>query len=169
MRTYSPKRTGLDSATVQSPPKTDTRTWGWPQPARHMLAALSILTALGLGSASLLTTRPDEARAPAPQLEVDLNTAPAQVLSTLPQVGPALVDRILASRHQQPLASLADARARIAGLGSATVAHIAPHVSTDPTPILASNHSTKPPKSRRTTASRTRRLETALATRQNQQ
>lgn len=165
MQTYSPKRPVTGSARAAPSHKAAPRAWGWPEPARHLLAALSIVTAIGLGTASLTTLGPGESHAPPPRLELDLNTAPAHVLGTLPHVGPALVNRIVTIRRQRPLTSLADARARVPGLGPATIAQITPHLTADPRQTLATNTTTRDPKKPRATTNRKRRLETALATR----
>ncbi len=167
MHAYSPKRPGTGTTRKADSRTAAPRAWGWPEPARHLLAALSIVTAIGLGTASLTTLGPGESLAPPPRLELDLNTAPAHVLGSLPQVGPALVDRIVAIRRHRPLTSLADARARVPGLGRATVAQIAPHLAANLPRTLAGDTTTNPPKTRRPTTNRKRRLETALATSNN--
>jgi hypothetical protein len=64
----------------------------------------------------------------APDLVLDLNTAPARVLETLPHVGQTLVRQVVAARELRPLTSLDDAGSRIRGLGPVTLAQIAPYV-----------------------------------------
>ncbi len=169
---YSPPSRGLDRAQAGSP-GARACVWGWSEPARQVLAISAFMTAFLLGAAWLaIMPTAESTPAAAPRLEVDLNTAPAHVLSTLPHVGTALVDRVVAIRRQRPLASLADARARVPGIGPATIAQLAPHLKIDPTqaqtaPTLASTTAAKPPRTRRARTGRGPRLETALATSQD--
>jgi hypothetical protein len=64
----------------------------------------------------------------APELLLDPNTAPPQVLGALPSVGPALVRQLIAARKNRPLDSLDDAARRVRGLGPAGLARIAPYL-----------------------------------------
>jgi len=52
---------------------------------------------------------------------VPLNEAGAKLLQTLPNVGPALADAILAAREQKLFTGLADLSARVDGIGETTV------------------------------------------------
>jgi len=63
-----------------------------------------------------------------PSLVLDLNEAPAGVLSALPGVGRGLARRIVAERRARPFASPADLRRRTPGVGPATLARLAPHL-----------------------------------------
>ena len=62
-----------------------------------------------------------------PGLRLDPNTVPPEVLTALPHVGSALVDRWVKAREERPFRSLEDAQARVAGSGAATLAQIAPY------------------------------------------
>ena len=52
---------------------------------------------------------------------------PPEVLTALPHVGASLVDRWVKAREERPFRSLEDARARVRGLGVATLGQIAPY------------------------------------------
>jgi competence protein ComEA len=71
----------------------------------------------------------------APNLVLDPNSAPPQVLEALPALGPTLVRRWVAARAERPIASLADARRRVRGLGPAGLAQIAPYLKFEPRPV----------------------------------
>jgi hypothetical protein len=60
-------------------------------------------------------------------LRLDPNTVPPEVLTALPHVGASLVDRWVKAREERPFRSLDDARARVRGLGVATLGQIAPY------------------------------------------
>jgi len=66
---------------------------------------------------------PGKARA----LRLDPNTVPPGVLTALPHVGPSLVNRWVTAREERPFRSLEDVRARVRGLGVATLGQIAPY------------------------------------------
>lgn len=68
---------------------------------------------------------------PEPPPIVDLNAAPAQVLATLPGVGPSLAERIVGARDDGPFASVDDL-VRVRGIGPATVERLRPHVEVGP-------------------------------------
>jgi competence protein ComEA len=108
----------------------------WPVEARTLLAVLVVAMAIGLltvcrdaGSSSR------KAFAAAPNLVLDPNSAPPQVLEALPTLGPALVRRWVAARAQRPISSLADAGRRVRGLGPASRAQIAPYLRFEPPPV----------------------------------
>jgi hypothetical protein len=103
--------------------------WIWPVAARAVLAAAAIAAALGLAVASLSAPRSGGAGiVVAPDLVLDVNTAPPGVLETLPHFGRTLVRQLVAAREVRPLASLDDAGSRVRGLGPATLAQIAPYL-----------------------------------------
>lgn len=59
---------------------------------------------------------------------VDLNRADLQGLMSLPGIGPAIAERILVARREQPFASLEDL-IRVRGIGPRTVERLRPHAS----------------------------------------
>jgi len=60
-------------------------------------------------------------------LKVDPNTVPPHVLEALPQVGPAMVGRIVSERDIRTFNSIADLR-RVRGFGPATMARLSRHL-----------------------------------------
>ncbi len=56
-----------------------------------------------------------------PTLEVEVNSAPAGVLLTLPAMGPSVVGRIVLERERGPYRSLDDFDARVRGVGPVTI------------------------------------------------
>jgi hypothetical protein len=61
------------------------------------------------------------------ELRLDPNTVPPEVLTALPHVGASLVDRWVRAREERAFHSLEDARARVRGLGPATLSQIGPY------------------------------------------
>jgi competence protein ComEA len=112
-----------------------------PPEARTLLAFLVVVMAIGL-----LTVSPkagSSSRAPigvARNLVLDANTAPPQVLSALPTLGPTLVGRWAAARAERPISSLDDARRRVRGLGPASLARLAPYLRFKPEPVELPEH-----------------------------
>jgi hypothetical protein len=102
--------------------------WNWPAGARGLLAVGAIAAALSLAFASQSVPKSDSEIVKAPDLVLDLNTAPARVLETLPHVGQSLVRQVVAARELRPLSSLEDAGRRVRGLGPVTLAQIAPYL-----------------------------------------
>jgi Helix-hairpin-helix motif len=103
--------------------------WILPAGARGLLAAMTIAVALGLACAS--GSVPGSSSAvivAAPNLLIDLNTAPPPVLETLPHVGQTLVRQLVAARELRPLTSLEEAASRVRGLGPSTVAQLRPYL-----------------------------------------
>jgi len=117
----------------------------WPVEARTLLAVVVVTMAIGLltvcqdaGSASR------RAFAVTPNLVLDPNSAPPQVLEALPTLGPALVRRWVAARAERPISSLADARRRVRGLGPASLAQIAPYLRFEPRPVAPTDEVESP-------------------------
>jgi competence protein ComEA len=109
-------------------PSPDQPPWGWIRPTRALLAILALAGALGL---AVSDPKGRESATAAPELVVDLNTAPAEVLASLPGLGPTLVARIIAARRQAPFRSLEDLDRRVRGIGPATTAALRPHLYID--------------------------------------
>jgi competence protein ComEA len=78
-----------------------------------------------------------------PSLVVELNTAPPEVLSALPRLGPARANAILEARKQAPFRSFEDFDRRVRGIGPATVAAIKPYARIAP-PEDVTNRSEHP-------------------------
>jgi competence protein ComEA len=88
-------------------------------------------------SATSTSTQPTDASAPRPAVPADragkinLNTATAAQLRTLPGIGPSLADRIIAHRQQHGrFATLADLD-RVSGIGPKTLEALRPLVYVD--------------------------------------
>ena len=103
--------------------------WVWPGRSRGVLAALALLAASWLAlAAPPVHPSSGEAAAPLPLLVLDLNTAPGPALAALPEVGPGLVARLVAARNDRPFGSVSDVGRRVRGVGSRTLAQLAPHL-----------------------------------------
>jgi hypothetical protein len=89
-------------------------------------AVVAAALSLGFGSGAEEESR-GKAAAEMPSLRLDPNTVPPQVLTALPHVGSALVDRWVKAREERPFRSLEDARARVRGFGAATLEQVAPY------------------------------------------
>jgi len=108
----------------------------WPVEARTLLAVIAVTTAIGLMTACRdAGSSSRKVFAVAPNLVLDPNSAPPQVLEALPTLGPTLVRRWVAARGERPISSLADARKRVRGLGPASLAQIAPYLRFEPRPV----------------------------------
>ena len=99
--------------------------WGFDAHSRRLFAAgtavaASALLANGLGDGNTPS--------PGPELLVDVNEAPVEVLLALPRIGPVLAGRIVGERGARPFRSLADLDARVRGVGPATAATLRPHL-----------------------------------------
>ena len=125
--------------------------------ARFVLAAAVVAAALALGFGGRdEEAYPAVAGANVGQLRLDPNTVPPQVLNALPHIGSSLVDRWVKARAERPFRSLEDARARVRGLGAATLVQISPYFdrSEDQPPNAnpaVSQKKSRPPASARTT------------------
>ena len=97
-------------------------------PTERLFLALVVVTCAGVllrheaGSASVRSSAP-------PTLKVDANLAPAEVLSALPGLGPALASRMVEVRSQTPYQSLDDVDRRVKGIGPAKVKAIEPYLT----------------------------------------
>lgn len=81
---------------------------------------------VGVLAVDLMWARPSVERA-VQEARIDLNAADAAQLCLLPEVGPAVAQRIIDSREQQgPFVRVADLR-RVKGIGPATLAAVEPH------------------------------------------
>jgi len=101
----------------------------WPAGPRGVLAATVIAVALGLAVGSRgVDPPPGDGIVAVPKLRLDPNTAPAQVLGALPQVGPTLVHQLVLARQDRRLTSLEDLQGRVRGLGPATRDQLAPYL-----------------------------------------
>jgi DNA uptake protein ComE-like DNA-binding protein len=83
-----------------------------------MAAAAAGLAVLVLAAQPVETAGPLE---PVPDLKINLNTAPPQVLTILPSVGDAMVAKLLQARDEQAFESLGDVDRRVRGVGPRTV------------------------------------------------
>jgi len=97
---------------------------------RRVLAAVVFVAALGLGMASRsVAPPPAKENRRAPELRLDPNTAPPEVLAALPHVGPKLVREWVKARSEGRFISLEDAQSRVMGLGPATLGQVAPYLA----------------------------------------
>ncbi len=104
--------------------------WPWTLEVRRILACATLgggLALLGIGQDG----EPSD-HLPPPTLIVDLNAAPAELLSALPGIGPKLAARVVEARREGAFASLDDFDRRVKGIGPATMARLAPHLRIDP-------------------------------------
>jgi hypothetical protein len=88
-----------------------------------------VMAAVSLGVASR-SARPcsDDGNSNFPDLVLDPNIAPKQVLLALPHAGPSLVGHMVEERDKRPFMSVEDARRRVIGLGPSTLAKLAPYL-----------------------------------------
>ncbi len=106
--------------------------WNWPDGSRLLLASIAIVLAMGLMVGSRREDRRGEhrpvpaAKGPAPAL--DPSTATAESLAGLPRIGPTLARRIVEAQADGPFRSPEDLRARVRGIGPATLARIEPYL-----------------------------------------
>jgi len=107
--------------------------WPWPVSTRLLLAVLVLNAGVALRvTVHSLGCDARTASRLVPVLVIDPNTAPACVLEALPHVGPSLVQRLIEQREIRPFASTNDLRHRVRGLGPATMARLAPHLTVQP-------------------------------------
>jgi competence protein ComEA len=107
--------------------------WPWTIEVRRLLCLATLGAAPALLALGRNATPPIEGDSrPAPALVVDLNTAPAELFSALPGIGPTLAARIVEARRERPFASLDDLERRTKGIGPATMARLSPHLRIEP-------------------------------------
>ena len=104
---------------------------GWTDANRRLIAGLVLLPAVVLLFVS--RSSPPPARS-TPSLRLDPNTAPRQVILTLPRFGPSLTDSLIRAREDRAFRSLDDLDRRVRGVGPSTVALIRPLLRFDATP-----------------------------------
>jgi hypothetical protein len=96
--------------------------------SRFVVAAAVAVAALALGFFAEEARNPqDDSAGGIRELRLDPNTVPPEVLTALPHVGASLVGRWVTAREERAFHSLEDARARVRGLGPATLGQIAPY------------------------------------------
>jgi competence protein ComEA len=107
--------------------------WPWTIDVRRFLAFATLLAGLALLTIERGARSESEGAVRlAPDLIVDLNSAPAEVFSALPGIGPKLAAQIVEARRESPFVSLDDLDRRTRGIGPATVARLAPHLRIEP-------------------------------------
>jgi competence protein ComEA len=101
----------------------------WSIESRGALGAFGFLLGLGLLVAGRSSrTGSATATLPPPRLILDPNTAPGEILTALPGLGPGLVRNWVEARRERPFRSLDDLERRVRGIGPATLARIAPYL-----------------------------------------
>ena len=99
------------------------------------LAALSLLwlkaadTADGTDYTITVTHRESEPVTPAAPAPVNINTASPEELETLPGIGPALAERIIAYREEHGLFRSIDDLTKVSGIGESVLADLRDFVS----------------------------------------
>ena len=99
------------------------------------LAALSLLylraadVADGTDYTITVTHREDEPVTPEPPAPININTASAEELETLPGIGPALAERIIAYRETHGLFKNVDDLINVKGIGEAVLSELRDLVS----------------------------------------
>jgi hypothetical protein len=128
------------AADVRSLQRGSVLPWTWPEGARVLLAVLAISAATGLALGRWALTRGAEPAVVASELKLDPNTATPEALAALPHIGPTLARRIAEAQADGPFRSPEDLRARVRGIGPATLAQIEPYLQfqseTEPRPRL---------------------------------
>lgn len=93
--------------------------------------ALGVLIAVGLIAATRGPRWPGREATDDFEYRVDPNTAPLEVLVTLPGIGPARARSIIAERERAPFRSADEIAARVSGIGPATVRMLEPYLRFD--------------------------------------
>lgn len=69
-----------------------------------------------------------------PRLGLDPNTAPPEVLETIPGFGPAIVARVVSERERAPFRTLDELADRVPGVGPSLVERLRPRLRVEPAP-----------------------------------
>ena len=96
---------------------------------RRLLGAVALAASVALWLVSVGNT--GDSSTIAPELILDANRAPIEVLLTLPGIGPARAAAIEEARRSRPFASLDDLDRRVKGIGPATAAQLRPFLRFD--------------------------------------
>ncbi len=64
------------------------------------------------------------------EAKININTAPGEVLQTLPGIGPALAERIIAYRTETPFATIEDIK-KVSGIGDAVFEKVKDLITTE--------------------------------------
>jgi competence protein ComEA len=97
------------------------RNWIGTGPRTALVVAIALVAAVGLAAAAAEAPTDDADR-------VDLNTADAKALETVPGIGPALAARIVAFREKEGPFARVDDLLKIRGIGEKSLAKIRPYV-----------------------------------------
>jgi competence protein ComEA len=110
--------------------------WSWPEGSRVLLSVLAISAAIGLmvGRGDRPRSTPTKPVLEVSELKLDPNRATAEALTALPHIGPTLARRIVEARADGPFRSPEDLRARVRGIGPATLAQIQPYLRIETLP-----------------------------------
>ena len=106
--------------------------WSWPDGSRVLLASIAMVLGFGLMVGPGQGDRQGESRhvpvVKGPTSALDPSTATAEALAGLPRIGPTLARRIVEAQADGPFRSPEDLRARVRGIGPATLARIEPYL-----------------------------------------
>lgn len=103
--------------------------WTLSARARLLLTFILLISGVALRIAGdCSSTGSKRACRVVPALIIDPNSAPPEVLESLPHVGPSLVRQLVEQRRIRPFRSIDEMRRRVRGLGPATLAKLAPHL-----------------------------------------
>ncbi len=97
-----------------------------------LLGVLAIAAAVGLALGRRELSRGGDPVATESELRLDPNKATPEALAALPHIGPTLARRIAEAQADGPFRSPADLRARVRGIGPATLAQIEPYLRFEP-------------------------------------
>jgi competence protein ComEA len=122
----------VDAVTAAGGPRPGVRTTGLNL-ARVLVDGEQVLVGVppvaGPAAAAVGSPGPTSGTAAGPAALVNVNTADQATLETLPGVGPVTAQAILAYRSENGPFSSVDELVEVSGIGEATLAEIAPHVT----------------------------------------